>query len=76
MPETLPWLLIDTLAPVAAIVLGGCAAVAYAAPVQAVLVPGGIPSHVAPETPGSIHEAASSAIRSRTPSAPPSTIPI
>jgi hypothetical protein len=28
MPETLPWLLIYTLAPVAAIVLGGCAAVA------------------------------------------------
>jgi ZIP family zinc transporter len=28
MPETLPWLLTYTLAPVAAIVLGGCAAVA------------------------------------------------
>jgi xylulose-5-phosphate/fructose-6-phosphate phosphoketolase len=27
--------------------------------------PGGIPSHVAPETPGSIHEGASSATRSR-----------
>ena len=28
MPDTLPWLLTYTLAPVAAIVLGGCAAVA------------------------------------------------
>ena len=28
----------------------------HEAPVHAVLVPGGIPSHVAPETPGSIHE--------------------
>ena len=28
----------------------------HEAPVQAVLVPGGIASHVAPETPGSIHE--------------------
>ncbi len=35
--------------------------------------PGGIPSHVAPETPGSIHEAANSATRSPTPTAPPST---
>jgi len=36
--------------------------------------PGGIPSHVAPETPGSIHEGASSAIRWRTPMARRSTI--
>jgi len=35
--------------------------------------PGGIPSHVAPETPGSIHEGGELAIRSRTPTAPPST---
>jgi xylulose-5-phosphate/fructose-6-phosphate phosphoketolase len=37
--------------------------------------PGGIPSHVAPETPGSITKAANSATRCRTPSARPSTIP-
>ncbi len=35
--------------------------------------PGAIPSHVAPETPGSIHEGVSSATRYRTPSAPRST---
>ncbi len=35
--------------------------------------PGGIPSHAAPETPGSIKREASSATRSRTPSAPRST---
>jgi xylulose-5-phosphate/fructose-6-phosphate phosphoketolase len=35
--------------------------------------PGGIPSHVAPETPGSIHEGGELAMRSRTPTAPPST---
>jgi xylulose-5-phosphate/fructose-6-phosphate phosphoketolase len=38
--------------------------------------PGGIPSHVAPETPGSIHEGGNSATRCRTPMARPSTIPI
>ena len=38
--------------------------------------PGGIPSHVAPETPGSIHEGANSAMPSRTPTVRPSTIPI
>lgn len=32
--------------------------------------PGGVPSHVAPETPGSIHEGASWATRSRTPTGP------
>ncbi len=37
--------------------------------------PGGIPSHVSPECPGSIHEGASSAIRSVILSAPCSTIP-
>ena len=37
--------------------------------------PGGVPSHVAPETPGSIHGEVSSATRSRTRSAPPSTTP-
>ena len=37
--------------------------------------PGGIPSHAAPETPGSIHEAASSAMRCRTPSGRRSTTP-
>jgi xylulose-5-phosphate/fructose-6-phosphate phosphoketolase len=37
--------------------------------------PGGIPSHVAPETPGSIHEGASWATPSRMPTEPPSTIP-
>ena len=37
--------------------------------------PGGIPSHVAPETPGSIHEGGNSATPSRTPTAPPSTTP-
>ncbi len=36
--------------------------------------PGGIPSHVAPETPGSIHEGGDWATRSRTRSAPHSTI--
>ena len=35
--------------------------------------PGGIPSHVAPETPGSMHEGASSGTRSRTRTGPPST---
>jgi xylulose-5-phosphate/fructose-6-phosphate phosphoketolase len=38
--------------------------------------PGGVPSHVAPETPGSIHEAASSATRWRTRTGPRSTTPI
>src|SRR5438105_12006127 len=37
--------------------------------------PGGVPSHVSVPTPGSHHEAASSATCSFTPSAPPSTIP-
>ena len=37
--------------------------------------PGGIPSHVAPETPGSIHEGASWDTRSATPSARRSTTP-
>jgi xylulose-5-phosphate/fructose-6-phosphate phosphoketolase len=32
-------------------------------------LPGGVPSHVAPQTPGSIHEGASWAMRSRTPMA-------
>ena len=38
--------------------------------------PGGIPSHVSVNAPGSIHEGASSGTRSRTRSAPPTTIPI
>ena len=38
--------------------------------------PGGFPSHVAPETPGSIHEGGDSAMRSHTPTERPSTIPI
>ena len=39
--------------------------------------PGGIPSHVAPETPGSIHEGGELGLRARrTPSARPSTTPI
>ena len=37
--------------------------------------PGGIPSHVAPETPGSIHEGGELGYASRTPTAPRSTIP-
>lgn len=37
--------------------------------------PGGVPSHVAPETPGSIHEGASWATRSRTPTVPRWTTP-
>ena len=36
--------------------------------------PGGIPSHVAPETPGSIHKAANLVMPSAMPSAPRSTI--
>ena len=36
--------------------------------------PGGIPSHVAPETPGSIHEGGDSVTPSRTPMGPPTTI--
>ena len=35
--------------------------------------PGGIPSHVAPDTPGSIHDGASSGTRSLTPTGPHST---
>ena len=38
--------------------------------------PGGIPSHVAPDTPGSIHEGGSSATASRTRTVRPSTTPI
>jgi xylulose-5-phosphate/fructose-6-phosphate phosphoketolase len=38
--------------------------------------PGGIPSHVAPETPGSIHEGGDLATRSRMPTEPLSTIRI
>lgn len=38
--------------------------------------PGGIPSHVAPETPGSIHEGGSLDTLCRTPTEQPSTIPI
>jgi xylulose-5-phosphate/fructose-6-phosphate phosphoketolase len=37
--------------------------------------PGGIPSHVAPETPARSTREASSATRSRTPTEPPSTTP-
>ena len=37
--------------------------------------PGGIPSHVAPETPGSIHEGGELVTRFRMPSARPSTTP-
>lgn len=36
--------------------------------------PGGIPSHVSPDTPGSIHVGANWAMRYRMPMAPPSTI--
>ena len=46
-----------------------------AAPVPPVLVPGGIPSHAAPETPGSINEGGELGYSSRTPSARPSTTP-
>ena len=38
--------------------------------------PGGIPSHVAPETPGSIHEGGELGYALRTPTARRSTIPI
>ena len=38
--------------------------------------PGGIPSHAAPETPGSIHEGESLDTPSRTPMGLPSTTPI
>ena len=38
--------------------------------------PYGIPSHVAPETPGSIHEGGELGYSCSTPSAPPTTIPI